>query len=137
MSSWRILFFALALVWAFASIYLGNTIIRRQLFNTDDLRPINTAISARRQDYDNDEMMNNLVALALQAAPIGSLGPRGTNRRHARYYDSLFYAALQYGRGAKSSIGASFFTQNNIFLFSSCHFSILVFLIICRTDLCI
>ena len=123
---------ALSLVWAFASIYMGSSIIQRQ-FNDDDLlRPMNTNLmpdnkgntvisSTRRQDY-NDEKMNNLEALALQAAPIGSLGPRGTNRRHARYYDSLFYAALQYGRGAKSSIGASFFTQNNIFLFSSCHF---------------
>jgi SAM-dependent methyltransferase len=37
-------------------------------------------------------------------APVGSLGPKGTDRLHLRYYDSLFYAAMQFGSKAKSII---------------------------------
>jgi hypothetical protein len=32
--------------------------------------------------------------------PIGSLGPKNTNREHLRYYDSMYYTALQYGADA-------------------------------------
>ena len=32
------------------------------------------------------------------------LGPRGTSRQYYRYYDSLYYAALQFGAEAKSGI---------------------------------
>jgi len=41
---------------------------------------------------------------ALKNAPIGSLGPSGTNRKHMRYYDTLFYTTMQYGADAKSII---------------------------------
>ncbi len=47
---------------------------------------------------------NNKLIRAIQKAPIGSLGPSGTNRKHLRYYDTLFYATLQYGANAKSII---------------------------------
>lgn len=39
---------------------------------------------------------------AIQKAPIGSLGPSGTNRIHLHYYDTLFFTALQFGADAKS-----------------------------------
>ena len=37
-----------------------------------------------------------------QLVPIGSLGPLHTNRKHYRYYDSMYYTALQYGADAHS-----------------------------------
>ena len=47
---------------------------------------------------------NSKLIQAIQKAPIGSLGPSGTNRAHLRYYDTLFYTTLQYGANAKSII---------------------------------
>ena len=35
-----------------------------------------------------------------QLVPVGSLGPKNTNRKHLRYYDSMYYTALQYGADA-------------------------------------
>lgn len=46
----------------------------------------------------------NRLARAVQQIPIGSLGPKGTPRHYFRYYDSLFYTALQFGADAHSSI---------------------------------
>ena len=43
------------------------------------------------------------TALAM-TAPIGSLGPHGTSRKHYRYYDSVFYSAMQFGSKAQSAI---------------------------------
>jgi len=45
---------------------------------------------------------NSRIAMALEATPLGSLGPKGTMREHYTYYDSLFYLSMQYGRQAKS-----------------------------------
>lgn len=42
------------------------------------------------------------AARSLEESPIGSLGPKGTEREHLIYYDSLFYLGLQFGRNAKS-----------------------------------
>jgi hypothetical protein len=42
------------------------------------------------------------MSRALDAAPIGSLGPKGTNREHFVHYDSLYFLAMQYGRDAKT-----------------------------------
>jgi len=42
------------------------------------------------------------IARALEMAPIGSMGPKGTSRARYGYYDSLFFLTMQYGRGAKS-----------------------------------
>jgi len=44
------------------------------------------------------------IATAIQRTPIGNLGPSNTNRKHYRYYDSLFYTAMQYGINAKTSL---------------------------------
>jgi hypothetical protein len=44
----------------------------------------------------------NRLARALDATPIGSLGPKGTKREHFVYYDSLYFLAMQYGRDAKT-----------------------------------
>jgi SAM-dependent methyltransferase len=44
------------------------------------------------------------LSFAVANAPIGSLGPKKTGRLHHRYYDSLFYAAMQFGRKAKNVI---------------------------------
>ena len=41
---------------------------------------------------------------AIKNTPIGSLGPSGTERQHYRYYDSLFFIALQYGGDAISAV---------------------------------
>jgi len=37
---------------------------------------------------------------SLETAPIGALGPKGTDREHFIYYDSLYFLAMQYGRQA-------------------------------------
>jgi len=44
------------------------------------------------------------TALAVMTAPIGSLGPKGSSRQHYRYYDSVFYSAVQFGSKAQSAI---------------------------------
>ena len=44
------------------------------------------------------------TALAMMTAPIGSLGPDGSSRKHLRYYDSVFYSAMQFGSKAQSAI---------------------------------
>jgi SAM-dependent methyltransferase len=44
------------------------------------------------------------LSYAVANAPVGSLGPKDTDRLHLRYYDSLFYAAMQFGSKAKSII---------------------------------
>jgi hypothetical protein len=41
---------------------------------------------------------------AIRKAPMGSLGPAGTDRQHLHYYDTLFYTTLQYGADASSVI---------------------------------
>ena len=51
----------------------------------------------------NQQTSKRLIE-ALKNAPIGSLGPSGTNRKHMRYYDTLFYTTLQYGADAESII---------------------------------
>ena len=43
------------------------------------------------------------IIQAIQKASIGSLGPSGS-RNHLRYYDSVFYASVQFGADAKSGI---------------------------------
>ncbi|KAL3809355.1 hypothetical protein ACHAXA_009063 [Cyclostephanos tholiformis] len=53
-------------------------------------------------DPDPDPSFDTALARAIRTSSIGSLGPSGTNRNHMRYYDALFYAALQYGIDAKS-----------------------------------
>ena len=47
---------------------------------------------------------HNKLIQAIQQAPIGSLGPSGTNRTHLHYYDTLFFTAIQYGANAKTII---------------------------------
>lgn len=44
------------------------------------------------------------LSYALANTPIGSLGPKKSDRRHLRYYDSLFYTAMQFGSKAKNAI---------------------------------
>ena len=47
---------------------------------------------------------SNKLALSLAKTPIGKLGPANTIRRNFRYYDALFYTALQFGNDATSLI---------------------------------
>ena len=49
-------------------------------------------------------LKSNKVALSLAKTPIGKLGPANTNRHEFRYYDTLFYTALQFGHEASSLI---------------------------------
>ena len=44
------------------------------------------------------------MARTLESVTIGSLGPKATSRRRYRYYDTLFFMALQYGADAQSII---------------------------------
>ncbi len=55
-------------------------------------------------DADAPHQSSPRLIEALKNAPIGSLGPSGTNRKHMRYYDTLFYTTMQYGADAKSII---------------------------------
>ena len=60
--------------------------------------------SSQSADSSPSLTLSNKLAQTIQDTPVGSLGPAGTNRAHYRYYDSLFYAAMQFGKDAKSSI---------------------------------
>ena len=40
---------------------------------------------------------SNQRALSLAKTPIGKLGPANTRRSNLRYYDTLYYTALQFG----------------------------------------
>jgi hypothetical protein len=54
-------------------------------------------------DYEPQEpSFDSKIARALQNASFGSFGPRGTSRERLRYYDALYYTALQYGSDAES-----------------------------------
>ena len=44
------------------------------------------------------------LALAMMTAPVGSLGPVGSSRQSYKYYDSVFYSAVQFGSNAQSAI---------------------------------
>ena len=41
------------------------------------------------------------LARAVESTKVGSLGPKGMWRHHFRYYDALFFAAVQYEVDAK------------------------------------
>lgn len=41
-----------------------------------------------------------VVHPSVPLVPVGSLGPTNTTRKHLRYYDSMYYTALQYGADA-------------------------------------
>lgn len=41
-----------------------------------------------------------VVDQSVPLVPLGSLGPKNTNREQFRYYDSMYYTALQYGADA-------------------------------------
>jgi hypothetical protein len=49
-------------------------------------------------------LASNKLALSLARAPVGQLGPAKTRRNRFRYYDSLFYTSLQFGKDATSLI---------------------------------
>ena len=63
-----------------------------QAFGTDATISLGTKSSQRK------------LIQAMQKAPLGSLGPAGTNRTHLHYYDTLFFTAVQFGADAKSII---------------------------------
>ena len=71
---------------------------------TPDAPSTSTQQQQQQQQQSSSSLIDNKMVLSLLKAPIGSLGPKGTSRQHNRYYDSLFYTAMQYGVTAKTSI---------------------------------
>ena len=71
---------------------------------------INTANNVSQESISDvpilshQKLVYNKLAQTINNTNIGSLGPSGTPRRKFRYYDSLFYNALQYGANARTSI---------------------------------
>jgi SAM-dependent methyltransferase len=54
---------------------------------------------------DDESLSNNTATLVgAHDVPVGALGPSNSDRSHYRYYDSLYYTALQYGADAQSII---------------------------------
>ena len=56
------------------------------------------------EDSTSRVLSSNRLALSLAKTPIGKLGPANTKRHNFRYYDTLYYTALQFGHDAKSLI---------------------------------
>lgn len=56
------------------------------------------------EDATSRFLASNKLTLSLANTPIGKLGPANTVRHTFRYYDSLYYAALQFGHDATSLI---------------------------------
>lgn len=75
--------------------FLFVIIMNYQYLNNNQTSGMTPAIRGER---------STLLSDALSNTPIGSLGPKNTNRLHYRYYDSLFYTAIQFGSEAKSTI---------------------------------
>ena len=51
----------------------------------------------------NDSSTNQtqlLLSQSIRTVPIGSLGPKNTNREHLMYYDSLYFLSMQYASTA-------------------------------------
>jgi hypothetical protein len=65
------------------------------------MRMITTSASASTSTSTTHED-NDRMATAFRNAPIGSLGAKGTQRENYKYYDALFFVALQFGRNAKT-----------------------------------
>ena len=61
-------------------------------------------IGVNREQEQLHLIGSNKLALSLANAPIGKLGPANTSRSKFRYYDTLFYTALQFGHEASSLI---------------------------------
>ncbi|KAL3784714.1 hypothetical protein HJC23_007723 [Cyclotella cryptica] len=75
------------------------------------LQQYNAYHTLREEDLetltDNTDAQSRLLkklALSLVRAPVGQLGPENTQRKHLRYYNSLFFTSLEFGMNAKSLI---------------------------------
>jgi hypothetical protein len=53
------------------------------------------------EEIEHTKSIDDPVALSLQQAPLGSMGPPGS-REHFTYYESLFFLTMQYGRMASN-----------------------------------
>lgn len=62
------------------------------------------AASANNNKSSAPLLTSNKLAQVLAKTPVGNLGPANTSRQKYRYYDSLFYATLQFGADATSLI---------------------------------
>ena len=97
----RLATLVLAISSVVASASLFATVVTMDMSNF-------THSSDNDNEDDGDEYeprepsFDSKIAIALRNASFGSLGPRGTNRQHMRYYDALYYTALQYGSEAES-----------------------------------
>jgi len=61
-------------------------------------------VAEEGQKQPSPSQEKSSLSYALANTPIGSLGPKKSDRRHLRYYDSLFYTAMQFGSKAKNAI---------------------------------
>ena len=48
----------------------------------------------------NTNQLQLLLSQSIRTVPVGSLGPKDTNREHLMYYDSLYFLSMQYGSTA-------------------------------------
>jgi len=95
----RLATLVLAITSVVASVSLFATVVTMDISNFTR----NNDSEDEVDEYEPQEpSFDSKIARALRNASFGSLGPRGTNRQRMRYYDALYYTALQYGASAES-----------------------------------
>lgn len=72
--------------------------------NCDKTNPQQDDVLHSYADARSANNNKNKLAQALAKTPVGNLGEANTSRQNYRYYDSLFYATLQFGADATSLI---------------------------------
>lgn len=80
-----------------------NVMVLKQSGADDTLREEDLEIPTDKTDTPSI-LASNKFALSLARAPLGQLGPAETSRQSLRYYDSLFYTSIQFGKNATSLI---------------------------------
>mmetsp|Transcript_15587 Transcript_15587/g.33673 ORF Transcript_15587/g.33673 Transcript_15587/m.33673 type:complete len:263 (-) Transcript_15587:768-1556(-) len=88
------------------SLAVASSLILSTSFCIQNLLVQNTANSHVVVQHEAEAVSTTSAKLSksLRHTPVGTLGPKGTIRHNYRYYDSLFYAAMQYGKDATSLI---------------------------------
>lgn len=94
----------LALVINFKWMSLIGNCDKTNLQQDDVLHSYADAGSANNDKSSATLLTSNKLAQALAKTPVGNLGEANTSRQKYRYYDSLFYATLQFGADATSLI---------------------------------